>query len=100
MFAMKEGSQRSEMYTIVILGYNPGKLTRSLSTFSFCEELWPTKYILYVYLWGPYKARGQNGISGSYMYAVFELKAHEASEIWTSLPHTFTKEGLLQLPGQ
>ena len=37
--------------------------------------------------------------SGSYMHAVFELRAHEASEIWTSLPHTFTKEGLLQLPG-
>ena len=27
------------------------------------------------------------------------LKPHEASEIWTGLPHTFTKEGLLQLPG-
>ena len=44
-------------------------------------------------------ARGQNSVSGSYMHAIFELKAHEASEIWTSLPHTFTKEGLLQLPG-
>ena len=56
-------------------------------------------YILYVSLWGPCKARGQSGISGSYMDAVFKLKVHEASEIWTSLPHTFTKEGLLQLPG-
>ena len=25
----------------------------------------------------PYKARGQNGVSGSYMHAVFELKAHK-----------------------
>ena len=33
----------------------------------------------------------------SYMDVVFELGAHEASEIWTSLPHSFTKEGLLQL---
>ena len=37
--------------------------------------------------------------SGSYMDAVFELVAHEELEIWTSLPHSFTKEGLLQLPG-
>ena len=54
---------------------------------------------LYVSLWDPYKARGQNGASGRYMDAVFELKAHEAAEIGTSLPHIFTKEGLLQLPG-
>ena len=58
-----------------------------------------TIYILYVSLWDPYNAHGQNGVSGSYMDAVFELRAHEASEIWTSLPHTFAKEGLLQLPG-
>ena len=57
-----------------------------------------TIYILYVSLRGPYKARGQNGVSGSYMDAVFELRVHETSEIWESLPHTFTKEGLLQLP--
>ena len=46
---------------------------------------------IHISLWGPYKARGQNGVSGSYMHAVFELKAYEASEIGTSLPHTFTK---------
>ena len=33
------------------------------------------------------------------MDAVFDLRAHEVSEIWASLLHTFTKEGLLQLPG-
>ena len=55
-----------------------------------------TIHILYVSLWGP---RGQNGVSGSYTHAVFELRAHEASEIWTCLPYNFTKEGLLQLPG-
>ena len=35
-------------------------------------------YILYGSLWGPYKARVPNGISGSYMDAVFELVAHES----------------------
>ena len=40
----------------------------------------------------------QNGVSGSYMDAV-ELVVNEKSESWTSLPHSFTKEGLLQLPG-
>ena len=38
-------------------------------------------YILYESLWGPYKARVQNGVSGSYMDAIFELAAHEESEI-------------------
>ena len=69
----------------------------SSSTFSFCEELWPKQNYTRLFM-GPYKARGQNGVSGSYMLAVFELRAHEASEIWTSLPYNFTKEGLLQLP--
>ena len=35
----------------------------------------------------------QNGVSGSCTDAIFE------SEIWTSLSHTFTKGGLLQLSG-
>ena len=35
-------------------------------------------------------AHVQNGISGSYMDTVFELVAHEESEICTSLPHSFT----------
>ena len=37
----------------------------------------------------------QNGVSGSYMEAVFEIVTHIESEIWIILPH---KEGLLQLP--
>ena len=28
-----------------------------------------------------------------------KLRVHEVSQIWTSLPYNFTKEGLLQLPG-
>ena len=40
------------------------------------------------------KARAQNGISSSYMDAVFELVAHEESEIWIRLSHNFIKEGL------
>ena len=44
-------------------------------------------------------ARVQNGVSGSYGDAVFELVEHEESESWISLAHSFTKEGLLQLPG-
>ena len=42
---------------------------------------------------GPYEARELH------MDSVFELRAHKVSEIWASLPHIFTKEGLLQLPG-
>ena len=30
-----------------------------------------------------------------YMDDVFELVAHKESEIWTSLPYSFTKEGIL-----
>ena len=60
-------------------------------------------HIIYIAssLWGPFKARVGNGVSGSYMYmdAIFKLVVHEKSEIWTSLPHSFTKGGLLQLPG-
>ena len=45
------------------------------------------------------KACGHNGVPAGYMDTLFELKAHEASENWASLPNIFTKEGLLQLPG-
>ena len=31
--------------------------------------------LLYVSSWAPYKARGQSGVSGSYMHAVFKLKS-------------------------
>ena len=41
----------------------------------------------------------QNGISGCYIDTVFEFMAHKESEIWTSLSHSFIKEGLLQLLG-
>ena len=34
-----------------------------------------------------------------HMDTVFELGGHEGSEIGISLPHNFTKESLLQLPG-
>ena len=50
-------------------------------------------------LYTPYKARVQNGVCGSYIDAVFELVAHEESEIWTSVSYSFTKEGILQLSG-
>ena len=43
--------------------------------------------------------RVRNGVSGYLKDAVFEVVAHEESESWTRLPHSFTKEGLLQLPG-
>ena len=43
-------------------------------------------------------SHGFKMVSGSYMDAVFELVAHEESEIWASIPHSFTKEDLLQLP--
>ena len=41
----------------------------------------------------------QDGVPGSYMLAVFKHVAHEETEIWTSLSHSFTKGGLLQLHG-
>ena len=41
------------------------------------------------------KACVQNGVSGSYMGAVFELVARKEFEIWTGLPRSFAKEGLL-----
>ena len=43
------------------------------------------------------KACVQNGISGSYLNAVFEFRVHKASDIW--ILHNFTKVGLLQLLG-
>ena len=58
-----------------------------------------TIYILYGSLWGPYKAHVQNGVSVSYMDAVFKLVAHKESIISTSLSHSFSKGGLLQLSG-
>ena len=36
-----------------------------------------TMYILYVSLWGRIKVPVQNGVSGSYMNAIFKLVAHE-----------------------
>ena len=56
---------------------------------------------LYVSLWDPYMAHVQIDISGSYMDVVFKLKlvADDESEIWTSLSHSFTKGGLLQVSG-
>ena len=55
-------------------------------------------YMLYGSLWGPYKAQ-VHGISGSYMDAAFEPVEHDESEVSTSLPHSLTKGGLLQLSG-
>ena len=98
MLDVKEGSQRIKTYTIVILGQKHRFVTYGFYTFNFCEELWPK--LNYRVLWGPYKARVQNGISGSYMDAIFELVVHEKPEIWASLPYSFIKEGLLQLPGK
>ena len=37
------------------------------------------------------KPRVQNGDSGSYMDAIFELLAQKEAEIWTSLLHRFIK---------
>ena len=54
-------------------------------------------YTFYMSLYGPPVKMAS--LHDSYVDAVFELGVHEASEIWTGLPHTFTKKGLLQLPG-
>ena len=59
---------------------------------------------LYTFYMSPYGAPTKHvvkmaSLHGSYRDAVFELRAHEASEIWAGLPHIFAKKGLLQLPG-
>ena len=81
--------QRIETYISVILA---GKLRVSLLSVSV-RSCGQTIYILYVFLWDSIKARVQNGIPDSYIHAVL----HEESEIWTSLPHGFIKEGLLYI---
>ena len=45
-------------------------------------------HFICLFMGGPYKARGQNCVSGNYMDAVFELRVHQASKILTSLPHS------------
>ena len=58
---------------------------------------------LYTFYMSPYGAPTKQMVKMASLvviaHAVFKPKTHEASEIWTSLPHTFTKAGLLQLPG-
>ena len=78
---MKEGSQRIETYTKDSFGENvqPRVSLLSVSMRSYGQN--KTIHILYVSLWDPIKACVQNGISGSYIDAVFELVVHEQSEI-------------------
>ena len=44
-------------------------------------------------------ARVQNGVSGSYRDAVFELVAHEESDSWTSLPHSLPRKAYYSSQG-
>ena len=50
---------------------------------------------IYMYLYGTASRHMFKMASLAVIYAVFELVAHEESAIWTSLSHSFTKEGLL-----
>ena len=65
----------------------------------------PTFVYIYIYIYvrhalGPWGPPGiQNGVSYCFVDAVFEAVVREESSIWTSLPHHFSKRGLLQLPG-
>ena len=72
-----------------------------LHYFQFAKELWPKQnYTQFIRIFmGPHKARVQNGMSDGCIDVVFELVIHKESEIWTSVSHSFTKAGLLQLPG-
>ena len=58
---------------------------------------------LYTFYMSPYGAPTKHVVKMTSLVVTCmpssNFKAHEASEIWTSLSHTFTKEGLLQLPG-
>ena len=51
------------------------------------------------YRCGRRETRDQNGVPGSYMDVFFELMVHEELEVWASLLHSFTKGGLVKLPG-
>ena len=66
----------------------------SFSNFSVYEVLRPknTLHNVYESLWGPIKASVQNGVTGSYMHAVFKLVVYEEPEIWTSLPHSLSRK--------
>ena len=54
-----------------------------LSTFTFCKDVRPKQnYTQFIWsLWGPYKARVQNG---SYMDAIFKLVADDESDLYKS----------------
>ena len=71
--------------------FQPRVSLLSLSVGSYCQN--KTIHILYGSLWGSYKARLQNGVSGSTLHGntVFEPVAHEETKIWTRLSHSFTK---------
>ena len=88
-------------------------------TFSFCEEmirgqnkiyqvrrkqfgsgeakgLRPLRLLRHCYIHFTCLSMGacvQNGVTGSYMDAIWELVVNKESEIWTSLPHSFAEEG-------
>ena len=74
------------------------KIYMKLLYFNFLQGVMTKTNVLYGSLRGTYKARVQNGISGSYKN-VFKFVAHDKSELWTSLSHHFTMEGPLQLSG-
>ena len=100
MFDMREGSQTNKLIPLGSLGANyfqPRIYLLSVLVRRYGQN--KTMYILYVSLWDHTMAHVQNSIAGSYMDAVFELVVHEESEILMSLPHSSTKEDLLQLPG-
>ena len=90
----KSGKRRSNYYH--------NNICRASLLSVFVERYDQNKSIqnLYGSLFGPYKACVQNGLTGSYMDAIFEFVAHEESEIWTSLPHSFTEADLLQIPAE
>ena len=92
MFGIKDGPQRLEIYSIAwSLGEN---WDFNLEFLYFKFLWWPmAKTKLYTFICLFMGACVQNGVTSSYMDAVWELLADEELEIWTSLPNSFGKEG-------
>ena len=68
----------------------------------FMKELGPKQnymciHNLYGSYMGPVQSTRSNGVSDSYIDAVFKLVIHDESELWTRPSHSFAMGGLLQL---
>ena len=84
---MKEGSGENEnVFKVSLLSVSVRSYGQNKTIYNFC-----------VPLWDPFKACAQNGISGSYMNAVFELVMQKESVIGTGLSYGYINQGRLNI---